>query len=224
MIGGTSYVSTIDYYRIINAEVNRRLGGLNSAQILMYSINFKELTPPSGDAGWKPIGERLGGIARTLEASGADCLMICANTPHMVADTVRANIRVPFIHIAEVTAEAVVKTPIRRVGLLGTRFTMEKPFYTDKLRRAGVASIIPEDDDRTFIHDSIYNEFAHGIFKPATKEAYLQIISRLVERGAEGIIFACTEIPMLLRPEDCPVPCFDTTSIHAMAAVDFILS
>ena len=223
LIGGTSWVSTIDYYRIINTEVNRRLGGMNSAAIYMYSINYIELTPPADDAGWAPIGEKLTHIAQSLERAGADCMMICANTPHMVADTVQEGIRIPFIHIAEVTAAEILKTDIRKVGLLGTKFTMEKPFCTEKLCRAGITTIIPDDDDRLFVHDSIYNELGRGIFSPETKQRYLEIISRLTERDAEGIIFGCTEIPMLIKADECPVRSFDTMTIHAMAAVDFAL-
>jgi aspartate racemase len=223
LIGGTSWLSTIDYYRIINSEINRRLGGINSASIYMYSMNFIELTPPTDESGWTRIGERLQGIAHNLERAGADCIMICANTPHLVADTVKAGITVPFIHIAEVTAEAILRTDVRKVALLGTKFTMERTFYTDKLSAAGITTIIPDDDERMFIHNSIYNEMGKGIFSDETKQTYLKIIARQIERGAEGIIFGCTEIPMLIRPEDCPVPSFDTTMIHAMAAVEFAL-
>jgi len=223
LIGGTSWVSTIDYYRIINSEINKRLGGMNSASIYMYSINYLELTPPIDESGWTRIGERLKDIAQNLERAGAECIMICANTPHLVADTVKAGITVPFIHIAEVTAEAILRTKVRHVALLGTKFTMERNFYTDKLSAAGISTIIPDEDDRSFIHNSIYNEMGKGIFSGETKQTYLKIISRLIDRGAEGIIFGCTEIPMLISAEDCPVPSFNTMMIHAMAAVEFAL-
>ena len=223
LIGGTSWVSTVDYYRIINSEVNRRLGGMSSAAMYMYSMDFRELAPPADDAGWAVIGERLSSIAQSLERAGAECIMICANSPHMVADTVQSRIGVPFIHIAKVTADAILKTSVRKVGLLGTRFTMERPFYTDTLTAAGITTMIPDDDDREFIHSSIYGDFSRGVFNAEAKQRFLEIISRLTDRGAEGVIFGCTEIPILIKAEECPVPSFNTLAIHAMAAVEFAL-
>ncbi len=223
LIGGTSWVSTIEYYRIINQLTNERLGGLNSAKILLYSINFEEFKPPADPNGWGHVAETLAGIARRLEGAGADCLLLCANTPHMVADSVQKNIRIPLLHIAEMTAKEIVKQKISNVGLLGTKFTMELPFFKDKLSKYGIRASIPNDKDREFIHSSIYAELGKGIFTKETKEKYLEIIQDLKKDGAAGIIFGCTEIPMLLNQKDCDIPVFDTTAIHSRSAVDFAL-
>lgn len=224
LIGGTSWVSTVDYYKIINQQVNERLGGLNSAKIFLYSLNFEEFKPPTDPNQWVPIADFLSNIAQRLEKAGAECIVICANTPHMVADVVQKNIHIPLIHIAEATAAEIKKRQIKRVGLLGTKFTMEQNFFKEKLSRQQIETLIPEADDREFIHYSIFKEFGKGIFSPETKARYVTIIDKLIEQGAEGIIFGCTEIPMLIKQEDCSVPVFDTTVIHATAAVEFALS
>ena len=223
LIGGTSWVSTLDYYRIINQQTNERLGGLNSAKIFLYSLNFEEFKPPADPNQWGPIADALSSIAQRLEKAGADCIVICANTPHLVADVIQGNIHIPLIHIAEVTAKEIKKQGIQTVGLLGTKFTMEQNFFKDRLSRQLIKPLIPEADEREFIHYSIFNELGKGIFSPETKAKYISIIDKLIEQGAEGIIFGCTEIPMLIKPEDCSVPVFDTTLIHAKAAVEFAL-
>lgn len=223
LIGGTSWVSTIEYYRIINQLTNDRLGGLNSAKILLYSMNFEEFKPPADPNGWGPVADTLTGIARRLENAGADCLLLCANTPHMAADSVQKNIRIPLLHIAEVTAKEVVSQNLATIGLLGTKYTMELPFFKDKLSKYNIQTLIPNDIDREFIHASIYTEMGKGIFTNETKRRYLQIIEDLKTRGAEGIIFGCTEIPMLLNQSDCDIPVFDTTALHSRSAVDFAL-
>jgi aspartate racemase len=223
LIGGTSWVSTVEYYRIINQLTNARLGRLNSAKILLYSINFEEFKPPADPGAWGPVAETLTGIARRLETAGADCLLLCANTPHMAAESVRKNIRIPLLHIAEVTANEVVKKKLGTVGLLGTKFTMELPFFKEKLLKRNIQTIIPNDADREFIHASIYDELGKGIFSVETKKRYLQIIDELKTRDARGVILGCTEIPMLLKQSDCDLPVFDTTAIHSRAAVDFAL-
>lgn len=223
LIGGTSWVSTIEYYRIINQRTNDRLGGLNSAKILLYSMNFEEFKPPADPNGWGPVADTLTGIARRLENAGADCLLLCANTPHMAADSVQKNIRIPLLHIAEVTAKEVVSQNLATIGLLGTKYTMELPFFKDKLSKYNIQTLIPNDIDREFIHASIYTEMGKGIFTNETKRRYLQIIEDLKTRGAEGIIFGCTEIPMLLNQSDCDIPVFDTTALHSRSAVDFAL-
>ncbi len=223
LIGGTSWISTIEYYRIINRLTNERLGGLNSAKILLYSINFEEFKPPANPDGWGPVADTLTGIARRLESAGADCLLLCANTPHMAAESIQKNIRIPLLHIAEMTAKEVAKQKVTTVGLLGTKFTMELPFFKVKLSDCNIQTIIPNDIDREFIHTSIYAELGKGIFTAETKRRYLQIIHELKTRGAQGVIFGCTEIPMLLNQNDCDIPVFDTTAIHSRSAVDFAL-
>ena len=224
LIGGTSWVSTVEYYRNINQLTNERLGGLNSAKLLLYSMNFEEFKPPANPEGWGSVADMLTGIARRLEGAGADCLLLCANTPHMVADSVQKNIKIPLLHIAEVTAKEIVKQKIGKVGLLGTKYTMELSFFKEKLSKYGIQTYIPTDADREFIHASIYAELGKGVFKSKTKERYLQIIEDLKTKGAAGIIFGCTEIPMLLSQKDCDIPVFDTTAIHSRSAVDFALS
>lgn len=224
LIGGTTWHSTVDYYRIINQQVNARLGGLHSARMLLYSVDFEEMKPPSDPAGWARIGETFADIGRRLAEAGAECLVLCANTPHLLADSIRGKIRVPLIHIAEATARAIAAKKLRTVGLLGTKFTMEHGFFKERLAAAGITAIVPDDAERAFIHQTIFEELGHGVMKAETKQAYLAIVDRLVARGAEGVILGCTEIPLLIKPEDCKVPSFDTTFIHASAAVDFALS
>ena len=224
LIGGTTWVSTVDYYRIINQLTNERLGGLTSAKILMYSLNFEEFKPPADPAEWGQRAELLIGIAQRLEHGGADCIVICANTPHLLADTIQKNIHIPLIHIAEATAKEVAKQNISSVGLLGTKTTMEQSFFKDRLLKNDIATVIPDDADRDFIHWSIFSEMGKNIFSSETKKKYLEIIAKLKQNGAKGIIFGCTEIPTLLKPEDCDIPTFDTTYIHARAAVEFALS
>ncbi|HTR82251.1 MAG TPA: aspartate/glutamate racemase family protein [Bacteroidota bacterium] len=224
LIGGTSWVSTVEYYRIINRLTHERLGGANSAKILLYSVNFEEFKPPANDEGWKQKAEFLTGIAQRLERAGADCLLLCANTPHMVADDVQKRIGIPLLHIAEMTANEIRKQGIDTVALLGTKFTMEKDFFRNKLASHGIHTLIPTDPEREFIHQSIYTEFAKEVFTNETKKRYLHIIKDLESKGAKGIILGCTEIPLLIQQKDCDVPTFDTTLIHATSAVDFALS
>jgi aspartate racemase len=223
LIGGMTWLSTVEYYRLINQEVNERAGGRQSARLILYSVNFAEFVPSIDELGWRDIAARLATIARSLEDAGAEGLLLCANTPHKVADDVRAAITIPLIHIAEVTARAIRAKRLRKVALLGTRFTMEESFFRDTLTAADIESIIPEKDERDFIHESIFGELGKGIFTAATKARYLQIIDALAKRGAEGVILGCTEIPLIVKPEDVSIPVFDTTQIHATAAVDFAL-
>lgn len=223
LIGGTSWVSTADYYRLINEFTNERLGGLNSARILLFSVNFEEFKKMADEGRWDLMGGIVSDIAVRMEKAGADCILLCANTLHIVADTVREHIRIPLIHIAEATANEISRQRIGKVGLLGTRFTMEKPFFHDILRQDHIDTLIPDDEARTFIHNSIFDELGKGIFTPATKSAYLGIIDTLQQQGATGIIAGCTEIPLIIKQDDCPLPLFDTTAIHVKAAVDFAL-
>ncbi len=223
LIGGTSWLSTIDYYRIINQSVNERLGGLNSAKIFLYSLNLEELKPPADPAQWGPAADFLSGITKKLETAGADCIVLCANAPHFVADIIQQHIGIPLIHIAEATAKEIKKHGLKKVALLGTKTTMEQGFFRDKLSQQQIETIIPGNDAREFIHHSIFNELGRGIFSAETKKRYIRIINELSENGAEGIILGCTEIPLLLKQEDSPIPVFDTTLIHAKAAAGFAL-
>lgn len=224
MIGGTTWVSTVEYYKIINQEINRRLGKSNSAKIFLYSLNMEEFKPPLDPNEWGNTVDFLTAVAKRLESVGADCLLLCANTLHMAADMVQKNIQIPIIHIAEVTAKEIEKKEISKVGLLGTKITMEQPFYKNKLAKFGIETLIPDESDRNFIHATIFEELGKEIFKNETKKKYLGIIEKLIVQGAKGIIFGCTEIPLLLKQSDCEVPVFDTMTIHAMAAVEFALS
>lgn len=223
LIGGTTWVSTVDYYRLINQMVSQRLGGLNSAKLLLYSVNFEEFRPPDTVEGWESVTQRVIGIARTLEQGGAEGLVLCANTLHKIADRLQEKIGIPIIHIAEATAAEIGKKKLHKVALLGTKFTMQEPFYHDKLRAQGIETLVPEQNDRLYIHDAILDEMALEIFKPETKARFLEIITQLQQRGAQAIVLGCTEIPILVKPADTSAPLFDTTHIHAQAAVDFVL-
>lgn len=224
LIGGTTWVSTVDYYRLINQMVNKRLGGLNSARMLLYSVNFEEFRPPDTADGWENIAQRVISIARGLEQGGAEGLVLCANTLHKIANQVQEKIEIPIIHISEATAAEIGKSHLGKVALLGTKFTMQEPFYHDKLRAQGIETLIPDQDDRLYIHDAILDEMALEIFKPETKQRFLEIIADLQRRGAQAIVLGCTEIPILIKPADTTAPLFDTTHIHAQAAVDFALA
>lgn len=224
LIGGTSWVSTVDYYRIINREINNRLGGLDSAKILLYSVNQQEFRPATKPDELQQFGDYLSDIARRLEAAGAEGLILCANTPHMAADLLQKNINIPLIHIADVTAEAVLKHKIKKVGLLGTKMTMEQTFYRGRLSKFGITTLVPEETEREYIHRTIMAELEKAILKDETRKKYVEIIDGLVKKGAEGIILGCTEIPLLIKQSDTAIPVFDTTEIHAMAAVEFALS
>jgi aspartate racemase len=224
LIGGTSWVSTVDYYRIINQTLNERLGGLNSAKILLYSMNFAEKKAHLDSGNWETISQCYCREARNLQNAGAGCILLCANTPHRIADDIQKEIDIPLIHIAEETAKEIAAEKISRIGLLGTKFTMEHDFYNKKLSAKNIEVIIPDSDDRHFINQSIFGELTNGIFTPETKAKYTRIINKLIENGAGGIVAGCTEIPLLIKQEDCPVPMFNTTEIHAKAAVDFALN
>lgn len=223
LIGGTSWTSTIEYYKIINQQINQRLGGLNSAKLILHSLNFEEVKFPSDPKDWTSISKMLSDISKQLENAGAQCIVLCANTPHMVAGIIQQEIRIPLIHIAEETAKAITKQKMSTIGLLGTKFTMEQSFFKEKLSAYGITTLIPEAEEREFIHSSIFTELSKGIFTKATKARYLTIMEALSKKGAEGIVFGCTEIPLLIQQEDCNIQTFDTTLIHATAAVDFAL-
>lgn len=224
LLGGLSWVSTLDYYRYINEGVNRRLGGLNFAECVVYSLNFGDIQRQ----GWDDWGETfrlLSGGCRHLKAAGAEAIVLCANTAHAIADELEASVQLPLIHIATATAAEINGVGLKRVGLLGTKFTMELPFYRDKLRSHGIETLIPlEPATRDFIQQTLKEELGRGIVTPATKAAYLDVVAELVARGAEGIVLGCTEIPLLLSQQDVAVRVFDTTRIHVDAAVKFATS
>lgn len=223
IIGGISWLSSIDYYRIINEQINQRLGGVEAGRIILYSVNFGEVKTLTLQDDWDALARMVSDAARKLQNAGADCLLIGANTMHKIAGEVQKAISVPLIHIAQVTAAAVQSAGIKKVALLGTRYTMEFDFYPEKLREYGIDTIIPESDDREYVNASIYNELGKGIFTDAMREQYKKIIGRLADKGAEGVILGCTEIPMLIKQADSPIPVFDTTWLHATAAVNFAL-
>ncbi len=224
LIGGLTWVSTVEYYNILNSEISKRLGGHNAANIILHSVNFGEYKQLADAGRWDEIGSRLNDVALKLESAGAEMLVICSNTPHKVAGLITESLNIPFIHIADAAAKEISSAGINKAALLGTRFTMEETFYSNKLAERGIETIIPDETERKLIHNSIFNELAKNIFLPETKSAYIQIINGLVERGAQGIILGCTEIPLLIKQKDSPVPVFDTTLLHANAVLEFALS
>lgn len=223
IIGGITWLSTVEYYKFINQMVNERLGGVNAAKLIIHSVNFQEIKTLTEAGDWDGIAAIICEAAHKLENAGADCLLIGANTMHKIADTVQASVKIPVIHIAAVTAEAIAQKKLKTVALLGTKYVMQLDFYKDKLAAKGITVIIPEQPDIDYINNAIYSEFAKGLFLPETKQKFLQIIDKLIAQGAEGVISGCTEIPLLIQPEDCSIPVFDTTMLHAKAAVDFVL-
>ena len=224
LIGGMSWESTANYYRDLNERVKERLGGLHSARIVLYSVDFHDIERLQHAGLWEEAGAALAAAACALEAAGADCVVLCTNTMHKVAPAIEATIGVPFLHIADPTAAAVKQAGIRRIGLLGTRFTMEEDFYRGRLAtKHGLEVLVPDTAGRETVHRVIYDELCLGQVLEPSRHAFRKIIAELVERGAEGVILGCTEIAMLVSPEDSPVPVFDTTELHAISAVDFAL-
>ncbi|MBS1567513.1 MAG: aspartate/glutamate racemase family protein [Bacteroidetes bacterium] len=223
IVGGFSWVSSADYYRLINEMINQRLGGVNGGKIILYSVNYEVIKRLTFADDWKGITDIICDAARRLEAIGAECILIGANTMHKIAPEIQAAIQIPVIHIAVETGKAISAQSLRKVALLGTRYTMELDFYPAKLAEAGIETMIPDEADRQFIHDAIYEELGKGLFLPATKQRMLAIIRQMAERGAEGVIFGCTEIPMLIKPSETVLPVFDTMLIHTSAAVQFAL-
>ncbi len=225
LIGGLSWESTAEYYRLINEEVHRRLGGSHSARIVLDSLDFQEVHDLQHRGRWEDAAAIMVDAAANVERAGADLLLICSNTMHRMADRVAAAVSIPLLHIADATAGAIQAAGVKRVGLLGTRFTMEHDFYKGLLTdRHGLEIIIPDEADRAAVHDVIYHELVIGDVRPTSRTAYREIIQRLVSQGAEGIILGCTEIPLLVKPEDAAVPLFDTTALHARMAVDRALA
>lgn len=224
MIGGMSWESTVPYYRIANETVARRLGGLHSAKILLASVDFHEVEAMQRDGDWEAAGGLLADTARALERAGANGLVLCTNTMHRVAEAIEGAVRIPLLHIADATAAEIRAAGLSRVGLLGTRFTMEQDFYRGRLRdRHGIDVVVPGGDDRGIVHRVIYEELCLGRVVDPSREEYRRIMRGLVAAGAQGIVLGCTEIPMLVGPEDSPVPVFDTTAIHARRAAEWAL-
>ena len=223
LLGGMSWESSIEYERWINEEVRDRLGGTASADLVIRSFNFADIEAMQESDDWDAAARTLAEAARDLQASGAEGIVLCTNTMHRVYDEVQAAVAVPMLHIADATAAAVRVQGISRVALLGTRYTMEQPFYADRLRAAGLEVSVPEEPDRTMIHAVIYAELVRGVVSPDSKRQYLRAIDRLVESGAEGVIAGCTEIELLVGPEDVRVPYFPTAYLHAQAAARFAL-
>lgn len=224
LIGGISWVSTIDYYRLINKGINEKLGDLNFAECIIYSFNYQDIKNNNDNGAWDKTLQMLSDAAMGMKGAGAEAIVLCANTMHKVADELEQKVQLPVIHIATVTADTIVTQGLTKVGLLGTKFTMEQPFFRDKLTDRGIDIVIPEDKDRDFIHYTIFEELGRNILKPETKDFYIHMINKLVVRGAQGIILGCTEIPLLISSADVDIPLFDTTVIHSKAAVEFALS
>jgi len=223
LIGGMSWESTVEYYRLINEEVKARLGGLHSAKCLLYSVDFDEIEHYQATDDWKSAARALSEAAVRLERGGADFIVLCTNTMHKVADEIRASVSIPLLHIADATAEKILSKDIKRIGLLGTRYTMEQEFYKSRLEEKGLRVMIPGERDRAIVHRIIYEELCLGKILEESRGQFIRIIDALAGRGAEGVILGCTEIGLLLKEEDSRVPLFDTTRIHAEAAVDFAL-
>ena len=224
LIGGMSWESTAEYYRIINQTVKERLGGHHSARLVMYSVDFEEIEDLQHRDRWGELTRLMIEAARRVERGGADLLLICTNTMHKMADEVEESIGIPLLHIADATAEAIKAEGLTRVGLLGTKFTMEQDFYKGRLEDIyGIEVLIPGEEDREAVHAIIYDELCHGIVDRSSKEMFNRVIGDLVSGGAQCIVLGCTEIPLLVKKEDAAVPIFDTAEIHAKAAVDYAL-
>ncbi len=224
LLGGMSWESSAEYYRMINEETRDRLGGLHSADCLLRSVDFVEVERLQRAGDWDRAGALLAAEAAGLEAAGAELLVLCTNTMHKVADAITGAISIPFVHIADTTAEAVAGAGLRTVGLLATAYTMEQEFYVGRLRDVhGLDVMVPGEPDRRIVHDVIYHELCVGVISDDSRTEYRRIMAGLADRGAEGILLGCTEIDLLVGPEDAPVPVFDTTRLHARRAVELAL-
>lgn len=224
LIGGMSWESSAAYYKLINLAVKQRLGGYHNARSLMFTVDFDEIEGLQARGEWQAAGEILADAACRLERAGAGLILLCTNTMHVVADQIQSAIAVPFLHIVDPTAAALERAGIERVGLLGTRYTMEMDFYRRRLETEhGLTVLVPEATDRSRVHSIIFDELVHGEIWEGSRAAYLDVIARLGERGAQGVIFGCTEIGLLLSADQVSMPVFDTTRLHALAAVDWAL-
>jgi aspartate racemase len=225
LIGGMSWESTVPYYRQVNETVKQHLGGLHSAKVVLYSVDFHEVERLQHAGDWDAAGVMLANAARSLQAAGADFLVLCTNTMHKVAPAIEAAVSIPLFHIADPTAEEIKRAGYTKIGLLGTRFTMEQAFYKERLReRHGLDVVVPEQADRDIVHRIIYEELCLGSIVDASRDEYRRIIAELVAQGAQAIILGCTEISLLVAQQDTPVPLFDTTGIHARKAAEWALA
>ncbi|MBV8659685.1 MAG: aspartate/glutamate racemase family protein [Burkholderiales bacterium] len=224
LIGGMSWESSATYYRLINEGMKQRLGGHHNARSVMVTVSFEAIKALQHDARWDALGEQMAAAARQLQAGGADFVALCTNTMHQVADHIERAIDIPFLHIVDPTGEALQRAHIRKAALLGTRFTMEQDFYRSRMQmRYGIELLTPSAEDRTVVHDVIYEELCHGIVTQSSRAAYQRIIASLADQGAEAVILGCTEIMLLIGPDDVALPVFDTTGLHADAAVSWAL-
>lgn len=224
LIGGMSWESSLLYYQIINQHVKKKLGGHHSAKSLMYSVDFQEIKTLQHEGNWSEATRIMIESAQKLEAGGADLIVLCTNTMHKMAREVEQSVSIPFIHIADSTANEIVKDGIKKVALLGTAFTMEQNFYKGRLiENYGLEVIVPNEVDRAVVHDIIYQELCLGVIKEESKQTYIRIINGLMQNGAEAVILGCTEITLLISQDDCNIPVYDTTRIHAESAVEFAL-
>lgn len=223
IIGGLTWHSTATYYKRINQLVNETAGSTHSAKVILHSLDFKELKELQDEDRWPEIASLLTDISVNLMNSGAQCIILASNTPHMVADVIQQHVSIPLLHIADATARAIKSQNIKKVGLMGTKYTMERDFFRMRLSDEDIEVFVPELMSREYIHQSIFNEFSRGIFNEGTRKAYLEIMDGLLQQGAEGIVFGCTEIAILIDPTTCSVPVYDTAELHVRAAVDFSL-
>jgi aspartate racemase len=224
LLGGMSWESSLEYERVINTEVRRRLGGSHSGDLLVRSYDFAAVERLQADGDWEAAGRLLAADARRLAQAGAAAVVLCTNTMHLVADVVAAAVDVPLLHIADATAAAAHDAGVRRVALLGTRVTMERDFLVSRLARSGLEVVVPDEPDRTTVHEVIYRELVRGVVDDGSRAAYLEVVERLVAAGADGVVAGCTEIELLVGPDDVAVPYFPTARLHALAAVEFMLS
>jgi aspartate racemase len=225
LIGGMSWESTTEYYRLINRGVAARLGGLHSADLVLHSVDFAEVAALQQAHDWDAAGAMLAESARGLARAGAAGLVLCTNTMHHVAAHLEAAAPIPLLHIVDPTGRALAQAGVKTAGLLGTRYTMELPFWRERLQeRFGIALVVPDADDRTVVHDVIYDELCRGRIEPRSRQSYVDVIARLSQAGAEAVVLGCTEITLLVRPADTPLDVFDTTALHAEAAVEFALT
>ncbi|UTT61605.1 aspartate/glutamate racemase family protein [Microcella humidisoli] len=224
LLGGMSWQSSALYYSLINDGTAKRLGGVHSADVVMISVDFAEVEQLQAAGEWERAGELLAREARALEVAGAEVIVLCTNTMHIVAPAIEAAVSIPLLHLADVTAEAVMAAGLTRVGLLGTRFTMQQAFYRERVEAHGIEVLVPDLDDQAVVHRVIYDELVRGVVSDDSRAEYEQIIERFVERGAQGVVLGCTEIELLIDARHVGIPLFATTSLHAQAAVDWALS
>lgn len=223
LLGGMSWESSAEYYRLMNELIKQRLGGLHSAKCILYSVDFAEIEQCQHEGRWQDAAKILQHAAKSLETAGADALVLCTNTMHRLAGEITSSLRIPFLHIAYAAVEEIQMKGIKKVGLLGTRYTMEQEFYRGELEKNGLEVVVPDEVDREIVHSVIYEELCKGEIVPNSRDQYIRIMNLMAEAGAKGIILGCTEISLLVKPENASVPLFDTTFLHAKKAVEFAI-